>query len=207
MPKFLEMPKSISRRLSKRPGAIEAESSTPGSPSSSTAESSTQAAFATLFSQNVSRPVSIAALQNDKIEMLGPETSPNIASPNRGESKEDLFHDEESPHLTLSKKRYYEAVRECEKAYNQYVAQNENIHGLDSAGIFVAAQKALSCPDTSQAGNVFGDVVEAMLKKLEVDKTKPSISREVGKQMSKLFPLMKFALGVASQAADVPELC
>jgi hypothetical protein len=82
-----------------------------------------------------------------------------------------------------------------------------NVIRLDANGIAEATHSALSCADPSQSGKVFGETVERILQTTKADEMQASVGKRVCSVLSKLFPLMKLALGLTESVADVYSLC
>ena len=110
---------------------------------------------------------------------------------------------ETNPHLAEAKKHYNEAITLFDEAFKLYIANNPKAINLDSKEIAKATHLALSCQDTFWSGKVFGEAVQKVLDTIETDKTQPSIGGQMSLMLSKLFPLMKLALALTKNVADV----
>ena len=107
---------------------------------------------------------------------------------------------EANPLLAEAKTRYNESITTFDKAFTIYASKNQNVKKLDSQEIAEATPSPLY-DDTSQPGKEVGKMVQRILQSIETDK--PQLGAQVCAVVSKLFPLMKLALGVTENVADV----
>jgi hypothetical protein len=110
---------------------------------------------------------------------------------------------EANPLLVEAKIRYNEVLMAFNKVLEAYATKRRNIIKLNAKGIAEATSRALSCADTSQSGKVFGETVQSILETTKADEGQRSVGKQVCGVLSKLFPLMKLALGVTGSVADV----
>jgi hypothetical protein len=108
-----------------------------------------------------------------------------------------------NPLLVESKKQYNEAIMAFDKVFELYGSKKPGVINLNANGITEATHRALSCSDPSQSGKVFGEAVQRILQTAKADQMQPSVGKQVCSVLSKLFPLMKLALGLTETVADV----
>jgi hypothetical protein len=108
-----------------------------------------------------------------------------------------------NPILVEAKKQYNEAIMAFDKVFELYASKKPNVIKLDANGIAEATHRALSCADASQSGKVFGEAVQRILQTTKADQMQPSVGKQVCSVLSKLFPLMKLALGLTESVAEV----
>jgi hypothetical protein len=108
-----------------------------------------------------------------------------------------------NPLLVEAKKKYNEAIMEFDKVFELYASKQPNVMRLNANGIAEATHRALSCADASQSGKVFGEAVQKILQTTKADQMQRSVGKEVCSVLSKLFPLMKLALGLTESVAEV----
>lgn len=113
---------------------------------------------------------------------------------------------EANPLLAEAKKRYSQAITSFDEAFMFYAASNRKVIKLKKNGIVEATHRALSCQDASQSGKIFGETVQKVLQTVETDQTQSAVCAQVCSALSKLFPLMKLALGLTQSVADVISL-
>jgi len=108
-----------------------------------------------------------------------------------------------NPLLVEAKKKYNDAIMAFDKVFDLYSSKKPNVIKLNADGIAEAVRGALSCTDASQSGKVFGETVQKIIQTTKADEMQPSVGKQVCSVLSKLFPLMKLALGLTGSVADV----
>jgi hypothetical protein len=108
-----------------------------------------------------------------------------------------------NPLLVEAKKQYNEAIVAFDKVFELYASKKPNVIKLNANDISEATHRALSCADASQSGKVFGEAVQRILQTTKADQMQPSVGKQVCSVLSKLFPLMKLALGLTESVAEV----
>jgi hypothetical protein len=110
---------------------------------------------------------------------------------------------EGNPLLVEAKTKYNEAIVAFDKVYEVYARERPYIIKLNANSIEAATSHALAFPDTSLSGKVFGELVQRMLDTRKADELEYPVRKQVCDVLSKLFHLMRFALGLTGSVADV----
>ena len=135
-----------------------------------------------------------------------PRFKGSVAPPQRvlPQTHEYLDDSQDAPPLLVeAKTQYNKAIMAFDKVFELYASKNPNVVKIDETSIAEGAQHALSCTDTSQSAKVFGETVQRILQTNKAYEMQPSFGKQVCSVLSKLFPLIKLALGLTERVADV----
>ena len=109
-----------------------------------------------------------------------------------------------NPRLAEAAARYLKEVYRFEDLYSLYSESDSEFSSVDTATAKSAIIEASLNGDITQSANTFGIMLSDVLRARELKRgLKTSAAAKVGHVLTKIYPLIKVALGILQGGADV----